>query len=87
VACRDLDGQTRSSSEIAPAGRTDFGGALSPDGRYWYPAGSPKIIDTATGEAVAIGISADRAYGWTGAGELTITNPFSLRAPRAPDGA
>lgn len=86
VSFRDLDGQTRSFTDIVPAARTDFGGALSPDGRYWYPEGTAQIIDTATGEAVNIGVSADRGYGWTGAGELTMTRPvlvsFSARSVR-----
>jgi hypothetical protein len=48
---------------------------MSPDGRFWYPNGSSQIFDTATGEAVTIESSAERAYGWTGSAELTFTRP------------
>ena len=55
---------------------TDFGGALSPDGRYWYGSGSSQIVDTATGYAVELPASRERNYGWTGAAELTLTRPY-----------
>ena len=51
---------------------TDFGAALSPDGRFWYPAKSSQIVETATGEAVEITTAAEHAYGWTGAAELVL---------------
>ena len=51
---------------------TDFGAALSPDGRFWYPAKSSKIVETATGEAFEITTSPEQAYGWTGAAELVL---------------
>jgi hypothetical protein len=45
------DENRRTLSTVAfPEGRpTDLGGALSPDGAYWYGAGTSQIADTATG--------------------------------------
>jgi hypothetical protein len=74
---------TRSfSSASHPMGLTDFGGALSPNGRYWYGAGSPRIFDTATGEYMQISDARERDYGWTGAAELTMTRPFVVCSAR-----
>ncbi|MET0933080.1 MAG: hypothetical protein ABWX56_05165 [Mycetocola sp.] len=72
---RELNGETHAYAGDLHTLKTDFGGALSPDGRYWYAAGSSRIVDTATGEAVDIEASAKRAYGWTGSAELTFTRP------------
>lgn len=55
---------------------TDFGGALSPDGTYWYGAATSRIVDTTTGRSVQLPSGRERAYGWTGSAELTLTGPF-----------
>ena len=52
------------------------GGALSPDGRYWYGAGTSQIVSTATGIPIGIPAARERDYAWTGAAELTLTKPF-----------
>ena len=73
---RDSGERTLSIATIPSAhGKTDFGGAMSPDGQFWYASGSSQIIHTASGEAVTIEASAERAYGWTGPAELTFTRP------------
>lgn len=58
--------------------RTDFGSALSPDGRYWYGARTSQIVDTATGTVVKIPAETDPDYAWTGPAELTLTEPFRV---------
>jgi hypothetical protein len=55
--------------------RTDFGSAFSPDGRYWYGAGTSLIVETATGNSVSIPATREQDYGWTGPTELTLTDP------------
>jgi hypothetical protein len=71
------DALTRRGSEARwPSGWTDFGGALSPNGEFWYAAGSTEIVETATGDAIDISAARERDYGWTGPAELTMTNPF-----------
>ncbi|MET0886322.1 MAG: hypothetical protein ABWX92_07710, partial [Mycetocola sp.] len=72
---RELNGEAHAYAGDLHTLKTDFGGAMSPDGRYWYEAGSSQIVDTATGEAVIIDASAERAYGWTDSAELTFTRP------------
>jgi hypothetical protein len=65
----DADGETVIGPDTSG---TDFGAALSPDGRFWYPANSSQIVETATGEAFEITPAAEQAYGWTGAAELVL---------------
>lgn len=57
---------------------TNFGGALSPDGTYWYGAGTSKIVETATGTVINLPRAPERNYGWTGAAELTRTRPLTV---------
>jgi hypothetical protein len=61
------------SSWHSYAGRTDFGGALSPDGRFWYGAETSRVTETATGVEIKLPTARERSYGWTGAAELTLT--------------
>lgn len=55
---------------------TDFGSALSPDGKYWYRGMGGEILDTSTGIAVLLPSARKLTYGWTGAAELTLTRPY-----------
>jgi hypothetical protein len=64
---------TLSVASGADTARTDFGGALSPDGRFWYGAESSKVFETATGKAFEIPTAPEREYAWTGATELVLT--------------
>jgi hypothetical protein len=63
----------RSTTRPGFPGRTDFGGALSPDGRFWYGAETSRVTETATGEAIELPTAVERSYGWTGAAELSLT--------------
>ncbi|RLQ85681.1 hypothetical protein D9V28_02050 [Mycetocola zhadangensis] len=78
----DAPNQTVATVGITDDYPTDFGSSMSPDGAYWYGAGSGKIIETATGNMVTIPTVSKHDYGWTGAAELTVTQPFSVCSAR-----
>lgn len=76
VEFEDEHGRTLATFPFSEEHPTDFGGALSPDGRYWYGAGTSQIVSTATGTPIGIPAARERDYAWTGAAELTLTKPF-----------
>ena len=76
VEFADANRQSAVMVDFAETGFTDFGGAFSPDGKYWYGSGTVQIFETATGEAIELPTSRKRNYGWTGSVELTMTDPF-----------
>lgn len=61
---------------FAEAAITDFGGAFSPDGAFWYGSGGSQIYDTSTGNPIGLPTSRELNYGWTSSTELTMTEPF-----------
>jgi hypothetical protein len=68
------DAETRPlSSRDGYSARTDWGGALSPDGRFWYGAETSDVLETATGDVIDLPIPTERDYGWTSADQLTLT--------------
>ncbi|MFD3446370.1 hypothetical protein ACFDTO_17385 [Microbacteriaceae bacterium 4G12] len=69
------DGRTRATTADT-GGTTDFGRALSPNGRYWYDAWTSRIVDTATGEEMIPPAAGTLAYGWTGPAELSLIDPY-----------
>ena len=58
------------------------GGGLSPDGRFWYSAGSTALVVTRTGEIrrigdelARIGLAGASQFAWTGATTVTVAGP------------
>lgn len=78
VEFRNVDAQTLTTIPDTGDWLTDFGGALSPDGKYWYSEKGTHIVNIATGEAVTLSSVDNRGYGWTEAAELTLTDPFMV---------
>ncbi|MFC0682379.1 hypothetical protein ACFFGH_31500 [Lysobacter korlensis] len=72
IAFEDADGRQLSYARIYYEIVPDFGSALSPDGRYWYGGERSVVIETTTGDAVAIAPAHGRDFGWSGAAELTL---------------
>jgi hypothetical protein len=79
----DEGGPAATTTPDSGAWLTDFGRQLSPDGRYWYNAWEPQIVDTATGERVRLPVARNLAYGWTAASELTFTDPYTACSARS----
>ncbi|MBG6239325.1 hypothetical protein IWX78_002304 [Mycetocola sp. CAN_C7] len=71
----DETGRTMTTFPFFDDKPTDFGNALSPDGRYWYGAETSEIVETATGNAVQIAAARERGYAWTATNELTLSGP------------
>lgn len=76
VEFEDEHGRTLVTVPFSDEKPTDFGGALSPDGRFWYGARTSQIVETATGTTIDIPAARERDYAWTGSKELTLTKPF-----------
>ena len=72
----DSDGRTLSTHSIGEEVPTDFGSALSPDGRFWYGSRTSQIVETATGNVIEVSGTRERNYGWTARAELLMTKPF-----------
>jgi hypothetical protein len=78
----DVRRQTLATVRLIDKVFTDFGGALSPDGRYWYGAGGSHIVETATGSVINISVLGSQDYGWTADSKLTLINPFAVCSAR-----
>lgn len=76
VEFEDDQGRTLATFPFSDEKPTDFGGALSPDGRFWYGATTSLIVTTATGNTIDIPAAREQSYAWTGSAELTLSKPF-----------
>lgn len=78
VEFADANRQSRVSvtAPLLEAAVTDFGGAFSPNGAYWYGSGGSRIYESATGDSIELPASRKLNYGWTSSTELTMTEPF-----------
>jgi len=68
----DPTGRVLSQVDATHALDSQFGGGLSPDGRFWYSAPYVQVIETATGRRRNLAARSTNHYGWTGAATVTF---------------
>jgi hypothetical protein len=72
---QSADGSVLSSVHASYGDRTNFGGALSPGGRFWFAPAYRLVVETETGKEIPLERGFEGYYGWTGAEELTMMGP------------
>ncbi|MDQ4138644.1 MAG: hypothetical protein M3116_07365 [Actinomycetota bacterium] len=72
VLFEDAEQQTASIARPQFPVYTDFGGALSPDGRYWYASKGSQVVETTTGRVIDLPTGRERVHGWISADELAL---------------
>jgi hypothetical protein len=68
----DPTGRVLSQVDATHALDSQFGGGLSPDGRFWYSAPYVQVIETATGRRRNLAPRSTNHYGWTEAATVTF---------------